>query len=187
MVAMATRPPGRRSRGASQTQITTVILERERIRLWLLKPLSCALGVKRCAQTSCREPTSGVFRSSQLLGSNPGFARQPNGARYKGAACSGDCGEGLSFRIPWDEWRRPGRCRWSPTNACRCRSCPRHSAIPSRACTPRHSGVGTAARRIASGCSDWRQALEGESAAGHLGKEVLHLFEPGYRRHPELH
>jgi len=52
---------------------------------------------------------------------------------------------------------------------------------------PRHSGVGTAARRIASGCSDWRQALEGESAAGHLGKEVLHLFEPGYRRHPELH
>ena len=26
MVAMATRPPGRRSRGASQTQITTVML-----------------------------------------------------------------------------------------------------------------------------------------------------------------
>jgi len=24
-------------------------------------------------------------------------------------------------------------------------------------------------------------------AAGHLGKEVLHRFEPGYRQHPELH
>jgi AraC-like DNA-binding protein len=87
-------------------------LVRERIRRWLLKPLSCAVGVKRCAQTSCREPrsnatrTSGLFRSSQLLSSNVGFARQPNGARYKDAACSGDCGEGLSFRDPGDEWRR---------------------------------------------------------------------------------
>jgi Arabinose-binding domain of AraC transcription regulator, N-term len=39
-------------------------------------------------------------------------------------------------------------CHWSPAPACRCRRCPRHSAIPSRACSTRHSGAGTAERRI---------------------------------------
>jgi hypothetical protein len=77
------------------------------------------------------------------------------------SACSGDCGE---VRDPWDEWRR-ARALSLVTNTRLPRRCPRHSAIPSRASTPRHSDLGTVARRIASGCSDWRHVLEGESAA----------------------
>ena len=102
-------------------------------------------------------------------------------------ASSGDCGEGLSFRIPWDEWRRA-----------RALSLVTNTRLPlsevSEALGYSEQGVYTEAFRCWYGGTPHRvrmqrlaEALEGESAAGHLGKEVLHLFEPGYRRHPELH
>ena len=77
---------------------------------------------------------------------------------------------GLSFRDLVDEWRRARALSLVTNTRRRCRRCPRRSAIPSRACSPRHSAAGTAERRIGSGRSDWRQAPERARRPLILGK-----------------